>query len=182
MYPAEHSALSRNISCKGLLLSELAQDRRHCPGIFHFGTALSVESHSEPWWSKPPRTAVRSLQRLAPFGRGATSWQCPKRPGRPKPGVPRPPEGRGKVVETADDILHELGWGTRPRVSPGKSPRDPLLTKMGSRRKLRVRSALAAVRDAGPETADTIDGIGTLGADRGGPGGRFIRGRLATIW
>ena len=86
-----------------------------------------------------------------------------------------------KVVETADDILHELGWGTCPGVSPGKSPRDPLLTKMEAGESYEFDQLLQLSGMPAPKLLTRLMELELWGRSRG-PRRAVHTGRLATIW
>lgn len=134
IYPSEHAALSRKISANGLLLSELGPGApplaEHFPlrnriisGI-SLGTVVVEASEN----SGSLITAACALKQ----GRDVMAV-----PGNILSGRNRGSHGLlkdgAKIIETADDILDELGWSL-PASGPMK-PRnllssDPLLSRM----------------------------------------------------
>ena len=131
VYPAEHHKLSRKIACKGLLISELSPGSAPLPGNFplrnriisgiSFGTVVVEASES----SGSLITAACALR----HGRDVMAVPGSVLSGRNKGSHALLKDG-AKVVETADDILDELGWRPGPRTSRPGSPKDPLLAKM----------------------------------------------------
>lgn len=131
VYPAEHKKLSLKIAAKGLLISELSPGSAPLPGNFplrnriisgiSFGTVVVEASES----SGSLITAACALRQ----GRDVMAVPGSVLSGRNKGSHALLKDG-AKVVETADDILDELGWTARPRTSRSRSPKDPLLAKM----------------------------------------------------
>lgn len=176
VYPAEHSALSAKISCKGLLISELPPGSAPLPGNFplrnriisgiSFGTVVVEASEN----SGSLITAACALRQ----GRDVMAVPGSVLGGRNRGSHALLKDG-AKVVETADDILQELGWGTRPRVSPEKSPRDPLLTKMEAGESYEFDQLLQLSGMPAPKLLTRLMELELSGQIEGGPGGRFIR-------
>jgi len=131
VYPAEHQKLSRKIACKGLLISELSPGAAPLPGNFplrnriisgiSFGTVVVEASES----SGSLITAACALRQ----GRDVMAVPGSVLSGRNKGSHALLKDG-AKVVETADDILDELGWAPGARASRPRSPKDPLLARM----------------------------------------------------
>lgn len=132
IYPAEHASLSRTIAVKGLVVSELAPGAPPLPGNFplrnriisgiSLGTVVVEASES----SGSLITAACALRQ----GRDVMAVPGSVLSGRNRGSHSLLKDG-AKVVETADDILEELGW-VRADVRPAhvRAPRDPLLARM----------------------------------------------------
>lgn len=131
VYPVEHQGLGRRIACKGLLISELAPGSAPLPGNFplrnriisgiSFGTVVVEASES----SGSLITAACALKQ----GRDVMAVPGSVLSGRNKGSHGLLKDG-AKVVETADDILDELGWAGGSKTRRRGLPSDPLLAIM----------------------------------------------------
>ena len=131
IYPAEHASLSRRITDKGLLMSELAPGSAPVPGNFplrnriisgiSLGTVVVEASES----SGSLITAACALRQ----GRDVMAVPGSVLSGRNRGSHGLLKDG-AKVVESADDILEELGWASAPATRRERRPADPLLLKM----------------------------------------------------
>ena len=176
LYPAEHAELSQNISRKGLLVSELAPGSAPLPGNFplrnriisgiSFGTVV-VEASEK---SGSLITAACALKQ----GRDVMAVPGSVLGGRNRGSHGLLKDG-AKVVETADDILEELGWGTRPRANRQKAPQDPLLTKMEAGESYEFDRLIELSGMPAAKLLTRLMELELLGHVQGGPGGRFIR-------
>ena len=132
VYPSEHANLSEKIFSKGLIISELAPGSPPLPGNFplrnriisgiSFGTVVVEASES----SGSLITAACALRQ----GRDVMAVPGSVLSGRNRGSHALLKDG-AKVVETAADILDELGWasGGEKRAENRSSP-DPLVSKM----------------------------------------------------
>ena len=176
VYPAEHDRLSQNISCKGLLISELAPGSPPLPGNFplrnriisgiSFGIVVVEASEN----SGSLITAACALKQ----GRDVMAVPGSVLGGRNRGSHGLLKDG-AKVVETADDILEELGWGARPRPNRRKVPEDPLLTKMEAGESYEFDQLIELSGMPAAKLLTRLMELELLGHVQGGPGGRFIR-------
>jgi DNA processing protein len=134
IYPPEHEALALTISKNGVLVSELGPGAP--PLAEHFplrnriisGISLAVVVVEASEKSGSLITARCALEQ----GRDVMAVPGSVLSGRNRGSHSLLKDG-AKVVETADDILEELGWpGSRPApdVSPKLLNRDPLLAQV----------------------------------------------------
>jgi DNA processing protein len=134
IYPPEHDGLALNISKSGALVSELGPGARPLPEHFPLrnriisGISLAVVVVEASEKSGSLITARCALEQ----GRDVMAVPGSILSGRNRGSHSLLKDG-AKVVETADDILEELGWpGSRPTpdVSPKLLNRDPLLAQL----------------------------------------------------
>ena len=179
IYPSEHKRLAETICDKGLLLSELgpggAPLAEHFPlrnriisGI-SLGTVVVEASES----SGSLITAACALKQ----GRDVMAVPGSILSGRNRGSHSLLKDG-AKVVETADDILEELGWRL-PRTTPGK-PRsllhdDPLLARMEVGEGYRLDDLVEATGTAASKLLPRLMELELLGHVEMASGGRFMR-------
>ena len=176
LYPAEHDKLSQNISRKGLLISELSPGSAPLPGNFplrnriisgiSFGTVVVEASEN----SGSLITAACALKQ----GRDVMAVPGSVLGGRNRGSHGLLKDG-AKVVETADDILEELGWGSRPRANRHTAPQDSLLTKMAAGESYEFDQLIELSGMPAAKLLTRLMELELLGHVLGGPGGRFIR-------
>ena len=176
IYPAEHSSLSKKIACKGMLLSELAPGSAPLPGNFplrnriisgiSLGTVVVEASES----SGSLITAACALRQ----GRDVMAVPGSVLSGRNRGSHGLLKDG-AKVVETADDILDELGWtpGAKPRRR-GAS-RDALLAKMDAGETYGFDQLLELSGLPAAKLLTKLMEFELLGEVQAAPGGRFTR-------
>ena len=182
VYPAEHLGLSRRISSKGLLLSELAPNSP--PRAEHFplrnriisGISLATVVVEASEKSGSLITAACALRQ----GREVMAVPGSVLSGRNRGSHALLKDG-AKVVETADDILEELGWpapaGTKGGATaphPGK-PIDPILAKMDPGEAYRLEDLVDLTGVAPTKLLPRLMEFELLGQLEAAPGGRFIR-------
>jgi DNA processing protein len=126
VYPAEHKKLADEIAKNGLLVSEL------CPGAaplpVHFplrnriisGISLAIVIVEASEHSGSLITARCALEQ----GRDVMAVPGSVLTGRNRGSHALLKDG-AKVVETADDILQEMGWDARPRSERSPNQPDP---------------------------------------------------------
>ena len=176
VYPAEHAGLSRKISSKGLLISELPPRNPPLPGNFplrnriisgiSFGTVVVEASEN----SGSLITAACALRQ----GRDVMAVPGSVLGGRNRGSHGLLKDG-AKVVETADDILEELGWGSRPRSGREKPPADPLLAKMQAGECYGFDQLLELSGMPAAKLLTRLMELELMGQVASEPGGRFIR-------
>jgi DNA processing protein len=132
VYPPEHTDLARAISETGVLLSELAPGAPPLPEHFPLrnriisGIAFATVVVEASEYSGSLITARCALQQ----GRDVMAVPGSVLSGRNRGSHALLKDG-AKVVETADDILQELGWSSAGASAPRKSlVSDPLLLQM----------------------------------------------------
>jgi len=179
IYPAEHEHLADRIVDKGLLLSELGPGGpplgEHFPlrnriisGI-SLGTVVVEASES----SGSLITAACALRQ----GRDVMAVPGSILSGRNRGSHSLLKDG-AKVVETADDILEELGWRL-PQITAGKSrnplQEDPLLARMEAGEGYRLDDLVEATGTAASKLLPRLMELELLGHVETASGGRFIR-------
>lgn len=179
IYPWEHRDLAQRISVKGLLLSELGPSApplaEHFPlrnriisGI-SLGTVVVEASES----SGSLITAACALKQ----GRDVMAVPGSILSGRNRGSHSLLKDG-AKVVETADDILEELGWRLpAPTARKSRNPLkgDPLLAKMEPGEGYRLDDLVEATGMAASKLLPRLMELELLGHIETGTGGRFIR-------
>jgi DNA processing protein len=177
IYPAEHATLADAIAERGVVMSELAPGapprREHFPlrNRIISGTALATIVVEASEQSGSLITARCALEQ----GRDVMAVPGSVLSGRNRGSHSLLKDG-ARVVETADDILQELGWISAVRASPrgsGRSP-DPVLGRMASGEsysldELVVSTGCEPVRLLARLTELELDGRVTVTA------GRFLR-------
>lgn len=182
IYPSEHAALSRRIAASGLLVSELgpgaAPLQEHFPlrnriisGI-SLGTVV-VEASEK---SGSLITAACALKQ----GRDVMAVPGNVLSGRNRGSHALLKDG-AKIVETADDILDELGWcppaaGTATRRKPLDT--DPLLSRMQSGEVYGLDDLVGITGMAASKLLPRLMELQLLGRIDAPAAGRFVR--LAT--
>ena len=179
VYPAEHQELSQRISSKGLLISELGPDAEPLPEHFplrnriisgiSLGTVVVEASES----SGSLITAACALRQ----GRDVMAVPGSILSGRNRGSHSLLKDG-AKVVETADDILEELGWRTPdvPVTRPRNSlTNDPLLAKMVAGEGYRLDDLVEATGMAPAKLLPRLMELELLGQIETAPGGVFVR-------
>jgi DNA processing protein len=187
VYPTENSSLARRIASKGLLLSELAAGAP--PLAEHFPLRNRVISGIS--------LAVVVVEANEKSGSLITA-ACAARQGRDVMAVPGSilsGRNRGshsllkdgaKVVETADDILEELGWSDGPPVTRTGNTRakslsqDPLLAKMEVGEVYGLDELVEATGTGAAKLLPKLMELELLGLVEAPSAGRFVRKVLIT--
>ncbi len=126
VYPAEHRGLAREVAERGALVSELAPGTRPHPHFFPLrnriisGLARAVVVIEAGEKSGSLITARSALEQ----GREVLAVPGNVLSGRNRGGHALLRDG-AKIVETADDILEELGWRRQGGGIPGADRRRP---------------------------------------------------------
>jgi DNA processing protein len=179
VYPSEHVELAGKIELKGLVISELGPGAEPLPENFplrnriisgiSLGTVVVEASDS----SGSLITAACALRQ----GRDVMAVPGSILSGRNRGSHSLLKDG-AKVVETADDILEELGWRF-PAPTVGK-PRnslteDPLLAKMEAGEGYRLDDLVEATGMAPSKLLPRLMELELLGCIETAAGGVFIR-------
>lgn len=183
VYPRENAALAEQISFKGLIISELAPGAP--PLAEHFPLRNRIISGIS--------LAVVVVEASEKSGSLITAG-CALRQGRDVMAVPGSVlsgRNRGshallkvgaKVVETADDILEDMGWNaseTAPRTglraTPGALNADPLLSKMDPGEVYRLDDLVEATGTNPSKLLPRLMELELLGYIEAPGGGRFVR-------
>jgi DNA processing protein len=179
IYPPEHDALAARISHKGLLISELGPGgpplAEHFPlrnriisGI-SLGTVVVEASAS----SGSLITAACALRQ----GRDVMAVPGSVLSGRNRGSHSLLKDG-AKVVETADDILEELGWRFPQKTADKpRNPlhRDPLLARMEAGEGYRLDDLVELTGMAASKLLPRLMELELLGQIETAAGGRFMR-------
>ena len=184
IYPPEHEPLARSISSNGVLVSELAPGAKPSPEHFPLrnriisGISLAVVVVEASDKSGSLITARFALQQ----GRDVMAV-----PGNILSGRNRGSHGLlkdgAKVVETADDILEELGWGTtRPApLFPRKSlQEDALVAAMHAGDVYGLDELMAMTGQPASKLLTRLTELELNGDVRNIGGGRFVRVERST--
>ena len=183
VYPRENAGLAEQIGAKGLLLSELAPGAP--PLAEHFPLRNRIISGIS--------LAVVVVEASEKSGSLITAG-CALRQGRDVMAVPGSVlsgRNRGshallkvgaKVVETADDILEDMGWNsssTAPRTglraTPGALKADPLLSKMDPGEVYRLDDLVEVTGTTASKLLPRLMELELLGLIEAPGGGRFVR-------
>lgn len=183
IYPRENERLAERITGNGLLLSELAPGAP--PLAEHFPLRNRIISGIS--------LAVVVVEASEKSGSLITAG-CALRQGRDVMAVPGSVlsgRNRGshallkdgaKVVETADDILEDMGWnmsastrGTGLRLPPKSLNADPLLSKMDAGEVYRLDDLVEATGTAASKLLPRLMELELLGYIEAPGGGRFVR-------
>jgi len=180
VYPSEHKALADSIAATGAIISELGPGapplQEHFPLrnriISGISLAIVVVEASEK--SGSLITARCALEQ----GRDVMAVPGSVLSGRNRGSHSLLKDG-AKVVETAVDILEELGWPDRPA---GPSPRkrlldDPLLAKMEAGEDYRLDELVRATGMAPSKLLPRLMELELMGQVTAGSGGRFSLAR-----
>jgi DNA processing protein len=153
LYPAEHRSMAANICEHGLLLSELGPGAPPLPEHFPLrnriisGISLAVVVVEASDRSGSLITARCGLEQ----GRDVMAVPGSVLSGR-NAGSHRLLKDGAKVVETADDILEELGWpGAAPTSRERPAETDPLLSRMDPGEVYRLDELMARTGMSGPK-------------------------------
>ncbi|MEP6916382.1 MAG: DNA-processing protein DprA [Acidobacteriota bacterium] len=178
VYPAEHEPLARAIAANGVVASELGPGAVPLPEHFPLrnriisGISLAVVVVEASESSGSLITARCALDQ----GRDVMAVPGNVLSGRNR-GSHRLLKDGAKVVESADDILEEIGW---PSVrSPGPAPQgsvgsDPLLARMEPGEVYRLDELVAATAIAPAKLLPRLMEL-ELGGQVSSVGGRFAR-------
>lgn len=179
VYPAEHRELAVTISKTGALVSELGPDAAALPEHFPLrnriisGISLAVVVVEASEKSGSLITARCALEQ----GRDVLAVPGSVLSGRNRGSHSLLKDG-AKVVETADDILEELGWASGPRNEDRSSKymtTDPLLVRMEPGEVYRLEDLMALTGTSGPkllarltelELNGLVTGVGGVGFAR----------------
>jgi DNA processing protein len=183
VYPRENASLAGKIAAKGLLLSELAPGAPPLPEHFPLrnriisGISLAVVVVEASEKSGSLITAGCALRQ----GRDVMAV-----PGSVLSGRNRGSHGLlkvgAKMVETADDILEDMGWhpsAATPRAALRTPPRalsaDPLLSLMDPGEVYRLDDLVAATGTTASKLLPRLMELELLGYIEAPGGGRFVR-------
>ena len=181
IYPAEHKPLALNISSKGLLVSELGPGGEPLPENFPLrnriisGISLAVVVVEASEKSGSLITAGFATAQ----GRDVMAVPGSILSGRNRGSHALLKDG-AKVVETADDILEELGWPPRSSIAnePPKSLiSEPLLAHMDEGESYSVEELMVAAATGAPSVLRRLTELELNGLVRNIGGGRFVRVR-----
>ena len=183
VYPRENTQLAERIAAKGLLLSELAPGAPPLPE--HFPLRNRIISGIS--------LAVVVVEASEKSGSLITAG-CALRQGRDVMAVPGSVlsgRNRGshallkvgaKVVETADDILEDMGWNASTSSSSAglRAPSwtlnsDPLLSKMDAGEVYRLDDLVEATGTTASKLLPRLMELELLGYIEAPGGGRFVR-------
>lgn len=179
IYPSEHLVLSRRISASGLLLSELGPGAAPCAEHFPLrnriisGISLGVVVVEASEKSGSLITASCALKQ----GRDVMAV-----PGNVLSGRNRGSHGLlkdgAKIVETADDILEELGWSSPAAGAPRarkSTETDPLLSRMQTGEVYGLDDLVGMTGTAASRLLPRLMELQLLGRIDAPSAGRFVR-------
>jgi DNA processing protein len=179
VYPAEHRDLALTISKQGVVVSELGPGADALPEHFPLrnriisGISLAVVVVEASEKSGSLITARYALEQ----GRDVLAVPGSVLSGRNRGSHSLLKDG-AKVVETADDILEELGWfsGASRAHSPSKSMTgDPLLARMEPGEVYRLEDLMALTGTSGPKLLARLTELELNGLVKGLGGAGFAR-------
>jgi DNA processing protein len=183
VYPREHRHLADTIAGKGLVLSELAPGAGPLPEHFPLrnriisGISLAVVVVEASESSGSLITAACALKQ----GRDVMVVPGSVLSGRNRGSHALLKDG-AKVVETADDILEDMGWNPAPSShAPGQeSPRkslnsDPLLSRMDAGEVYRLDDLVEVTGTPASKLLPRLMELELLGYIEAPGGGRFVR-------
>lgn len=179
IYPREHEALADRISDKGLIISELGPGA--APLAEHFplrnriisGISLAVVVVEASDKSGSLITAACALRQ----GRDVLAVPGSVLSGRNRGSHALLKDG-AKVVETADDILEEMGWNPQSEVREPRGwsvSKDPLLAAMDAGEVYRLDDLVQATGTSASKLLPRLMELELLGYIDAPGGGRFIR-------
>ncbi len=187
VYPPEHQALAETIASNGVVVSELGPGGPPLPEHFPLrnriisGISLAVVVVEASEKSGSLITARCAMEQ----GRDVMAVPGSVLTGRNRGSHGLLKDG-AKVVETADDILEELGWpcSTRP-IAPSLSAgwptaagsEDPLLARMEPGEAYRLDELVEATGTAASKLLPRLIELELRGQIAAVGGGRFARGR-----
>lgn len=180
VYPREHQALAAEIAANGVILSELPPGTAPLPGHFPLrnriisGISLGTVVVEASEQSGSLITARCALEQ----GRDVMAVPGSVLSGRNRGSHALLKDG-ARVVETADDILQELGWSSA--VSPGRGRKppeaaDPLLKAMEPGVPYDLDQLAALTGTSGARLLGRLTEL-ELGGVVEGAAGRFVRPR-----
>lgn len=180
VYPREHDLLADRISAKGLVLSELAPGGRPLAENFPLrnriisGISLAVVVVEASEKSGSLITAACALKQ----GRDVMVVPGSVLSGRNRGSHALLKDG-AKVVESADDILEDLGWNPASCSRNGDSAKslenDPLLSRMDIGEVYRLDDLVEATGTAASKLLPRLMEFELLGHIEAPGGGRFVR-------
>jgi DNA processing protein len=179
VYPAEHEPLAERIASQGIVVSELGPGAPPLPEHFPLrnriisGLSLGVVVVEASEKSGSLITARCALEQ----GRDVLAVPGSVLSGRNRGSHALLKDG-AKVVETADDILEELGWPAvaSARREPAKPlPSDPLLAHMHAGEPYSLEALVAATGIAPARLLTRLTELELLGHVAPAGGGRFSR-------
>lgn len=183
VYPHENVPLAERICANGLLLSELAPGAAPLPGNFPLrnriisGISLAVVVVEANEKSGSLITAACALRQ----GRDVMAVPGSILSGRNRGSHSLLKDG-AKVVETADDILDEMGWtNSAPAQGPNVAIRakwlsqDPLLAKMDVGEVYRLDQLVEATGTSASKLLPRLMELELMGYIEAPGGGRFVR-------
>jgi DNA processing protein len=176
VYPCEHADLARDISVDGLLLAELGPGAPPLPEHFPLrnriisGISLAtvvVEASEQSGSLITARCALEQGRDVMAVPGSVLSGRNRGSHGLLKDGA--------RIVETAEDILQELGWrqAPRPRPSPSQTS-EPLLAHMDPGEPYELDELAGLTGTPGARLLARLTELELSGAVRVA-GGRFIR-------
>ena len=180
IYPREHDALADRISAKGLLISELAPGGK--PLAEHFplrnriisGISLTIVVVEASEKSGSLITAGCALKQ----GRDVCAVPGSVLSGRNRGSHSLLRDG-AKVVETADDILEDMGWNGASARGGGTHPparnSDPLLSRMDAGEVYRLDDLVESTGIPASKLLPRLMELELLGQIDAPGGGRFVR-------
>jgi DNA processing protein len=179
VYPSEHSGLAANICKQGALISELGPGAPPLPEHFPLrnriisGISLAVVVVEASDKSGSLITARCALEQ----GRDVMAVPGSVLSGRNRGSHGLLKDG-AKVVESADDILQELGWvprGSEGHRGPGAPETDPLLVHMERGELYRLDDLMALTGVEGARLLPRLMELELQGKVVARPGGVFGR-------
>lgn len=183
IYPRENQRLADRIAANGLLLSELGPGAPPLPAHFPLrnriisGISLAVVVVEASEKSGSLITAGCALRQ----GRDVMAVPGSVLSGRNRGSHALLKDG-AKVVETADDILEDMGWNVSPstrgpglRTVPKSLNADPLLSKMDAGEVYRLDDLVEATGTAASKLLPRLMELELLGYIEAPGGGRFVR-------
>ena len=179
VYPREHDLLADRISAKGLVISELAPGGKPLAENFPLrnriisGISLAVVVVEASEKSGSLITAACALKQ----GRDVMVVPGSVLTGRNRGSHALLKDG-AKVVESADDILEDMGWNpsSRQPVNSAKLlEKDPLLSRMDIGEVYRLDDLVEATGTAASKLLPRLMELELLGYIEAPGGGRFVR-------
>jgi DNA processing protein len=182
VYPREHEALADRIAVTGLIVSELAPGAKPLPEHFPLrnriisGISLAVVVVEASEKSGSLITAGCALRQ----GRDVMAVPGSVLSGRNRGSHALLKDG-AKVVETADDILEDLGWSVPPGPKGSDergskvAARDPLLARMDVGEIYALDDLVEATGTPASKLLPRLMQLELLGLIEAPGGGRFVR-------
>ena len=176
VYPAEHAELAATIGNKGALVTELGPGAPPLPEHFPLrnrlisGISLAVVVVEASEKSGSLITARCALEQ----GRDVMAVPGSVLTGRNRGSHALLKDG-AKVVETADDILEELGWAPRAVPGLGALAQDPLLARMEPGEVYQLDELMELTGTDGPRLLTRLTELELLGLVSAAGLGRYAR-------